>query len=509
MARNRIIYASQSVWVNGDVLYRVQSLGSTTTFTSEDIFQLGTLDIIDVVDDVPAVAVTLNTNDFGDTMTLAVLAQIAPAKRTMSATCDTDNANLIAGATLLHGIALSDFAVVCGNLPGVTLWAPVQSECDLGTLADNIDQTLFLDEVYVNSLELSYTTGANATENYGAETDNKMWLLNNGKFVNFDAYTVVSGIDYVDLTLSGTNEIAELSAGIGFLRKSEDGSPGVTVYETSTSNTTNIKIVEGSSAHADHFIYHDEGSYHRVFYPTGTLKPSEGDRIEAIYSADGYGSGSSNKYFEALVDDDRPDDLGAVRQGQIEIYISDGGVYENAWRLTGCTISADLTREPLAELGHLGPYDRPLTLPIPITVTVDSTAGDLENWAQFAGKDKDVDDQMILADLMNKDDLCLVIKIFEQTDEEAGGTGTNRSILAASGKYFLDGVLDTYTAIGDTEYALKTIVVKHLKITDEGASLDMGANMTQTFGFRSTNDLYVIKGDISTVDPDDIARRAV
>jgi len=52
MARNRIIYASQSVWVNGDVLYRVQSLGTTTTFTSEDIFQLGSLDIVDVVDDV-------------------------------------------------------------------------------------------------------------------------------------------------------------------------------------------------------------------------------------------------------------------------------------------------------------------------------------------------------------------------------------------------------------------------------------------------------------------------
>ncbi len=52
MARNRIIYASQSVWANGEVLYRVQSFGSTTTFTSEDIFELGSLDIVDVVDDV-------------------------------------------------------------------------------------------------------------------------------------------------------------------------------------------------------------------------------------------------------------------------------------------------------------------------------------------------------------------------------------------------------------------------------------------------------------------------
>lgn len=45
MARNRIIYGSQSVWVNGHVLYRVQTLGSTTTFTSEDVFELGHLDI--------------------------------------------------------------------------------------------------------------------------------------------------------------------------------------------------------------------------------------------------------------------------------------------------------------------------------------------------------------------------------------------------------------------------------------------------------------------------------
>jgi len=51
MARNRIIYASQSVWINGEVLYRVQSLGTTTSFTSEDIFELGQLDIIDVVDE--------------------------------------------------------------------------------------------------------------------------------------------------------------------------------------------------------------------------------------------------------------------------------------------------------------------------------------------------------------------------------------------------------------------------------------------------------------------------
>jgi len=525
MARNRIIYASQSVWCNGEVLYRVQSLGSTTTFTSEDIFELGHLDIVDVVDDVPAVAVTLNTNDFGDVRTLAVLAQLHPDKRVMDASATSDTGNLVVvdgpdftpTATFLHGVALADFAVVCGNLPGVSLWAPVQDECSLGTLDNNIDQTLFLDELYINSLEFGYTTGANATENYGAETDVKCWFLNAGKFVNYDDFDSISaatitGTGYLVLTLASGNDVASLTmADPGFVRKTEDGAPGITWYDESANEVMNVEVSAGVAAASGMFIYHDTGSEHRLYFPTEWDETYAGDRIEAIYSANGYGTGTSNKYFDTLDDANRPDMLGAIRQGQVEIYIVDpanpGAGFENAWRLTGCTITSDLTREALAELGHLGPYDRPLTLPIPITVTVDSTAGDLENWAKFAGQkagfDADSIDDLCLADLMGEEDLKLVVKIFAQTDEEANGTGANRVVAAGSPlvgqSYWSDGVMDgPYTGSGsEQEMPLKTIVVEHLKITDEGATLDMGANMTQTFGFRSTNDLYVIKGDIS------------
>jgi hypothetical protein len=206
-----------------------------------------------------------------------------------------------------------------------------------------------------------------------------------------------------------------------------------------------------------------------------------------------------------MSDVNRPDMIGALRQGQVEVMIVDpnaGSAYEIAWRLTGCTITADLTREALAELGHLGPYDRPLTLPIPITVTVDSTAGDLENWAKVAGKLSAYEGVTLhdlnLGDLMAEEDLKLVVMVYAQTDEEAGGSGAGRTVSPDSPlvgqHYWNNGTEGTYTGSGEQEYPLKTIIVEHLKVTDEGATLDMGANMTQTFGFRSTNDLYVVKG---------------
>jgi hypothetical protein len=536
MARNRIIYASQSVWCNGEVLYRVQSLGSTTTFTSEDIFEIGHLDIIDVVDDVPAVAVTLNTNDFGDVRTLAILAQVATAKLEMDADAIDSNANLVVvsgtnlteTSTFYHGVGLPDFAITCGNLPGVSLWAPVQDECSLGTLADNIDQTMWMDEVYINSLEFSYTTGANATENYGAETDQKMWLLNDGRFVNYESFTLASGTLTVELAGVATDgkTVATLSDGsLAFLRKASDGNSGLSVYDSTASTKTNYPLLATAAVTnaATQAAYNVNGT---ITLPTDvTGEDTTGDLVEVIYAADGYSTTAVQSYFDVLDTVDRPDTVGALRQGQVEVYLIDPDeTYLDwseavGWRFTSATLSADLTREALAELGHLGPFDRPLTLPIPITVTMDTTAGDLEHWARFAGKLTEYEagtlDEIDLADLFGKENMIMVIKVYAQTDEEAGGVGADRKVLGADNtlngqNYFDGGIEGTYdysdgTARGAVspedgaayERPLKTVIVEHLKITDEAYTLDVGANATQTFGFRSTNDMYVIKGELT------------
>jgi len=468
-----------------------------------------------VVDDVPAVAVTLNTNDFGDPKTMAILAQVAEAKLDMNATADNTNANLVVvsgtqlveTSTYLHGASLADFAVVCGSLPGVSIWAPVQSECDLGTLSDNIDQTLFMDGVFVNSLEFGYTTGANATENYGAETDNKTWLLNDGRFVNWEEF---SGTE-VNAAVSGTVTLEEtavvMTDGVpGFLRTDTNGARAVTFYDSSEDTMVNYEVEAGTVAVASNFVFKEATD--TLYAPTDLMPMEAGDKVFVLYASDAYADTAGNSYFDALSDASRPEGIGAVRQGQVEIYIvsNTDESYTNAWRLTGCTITSDLTREPLAELGHLAPYDRPLTVPIPITVTIDTTAGDLEHWARFSDRYDDFSTMtdIDLADLMVEEDLKLVVKVFYQTDEEAGGTGSSRKILDGSELdnewYFNDGTYAQYTPTAGNpvqEYALKTIVVEHLKMTDEAYTIDMGTNATQTFGFRSTNDLYVVKGDLS------------
>jgi hypothetical protein len=385
---------------------------------------------------VPAVAVTLNTNDFGDVRTLAILAQVAAGeKRDMLLAPTSSGANLAvvnsAGTETgdyYHGVGLPDFAITCGNLTGVSLWAPVQDECSLGTLADNIDQTMWMDEVYINSLEFSYTTGANATENYGAETDQKMWLLNDGRFVNYEEFTLASGTTTVSLDGVVTDglTIATLSDGdMAFLRKSAGGAPALTHFDVSAYEATNYEIVVGAATAM-------QAGYAAgvITLPTSvTAEDTTGDRVEVIYAADGYSTTAQQSYFDILDTTDRPDTVGALRQGQVEVYIidpDDSGLTSwadaIAWRLTSATITADLTREALSELGHLGPYDRPLTLPIPITVTLDTTAGDLEHWARFAGKyDQFVAgtlDEIDLADLFGNENMILVVKVYAQTDEE-------------------------------------------------------------------------------------------
>jgi hypothetical protein len=179
------------------------------------------------------------------------------------------------------------------------------------------------------------------------------------------------------------------------------------------------------------------------------------------------------------------------------------GDYDLTLRLQTVTITADLAREQLKELGHLNPYARPLTVPIKFTVAVETTASDLETYAKFAGKAGEFKSGTLtdldIIDLLAKQNLAIVAMIYQQTDQEAGGTGSDRKALSADmfgDEYFVNGVRYVYNQVDGSlrEYPLKTVIAKDLRITDEATNTPITGNATQTFSFRGTNDVTVIRG---------------
>lgn len=70
---NRIKAASMTVYANDTQLDRVQTFGSTARLDSEDIKEIGNLDVVEVVDNVPTVDITLDANQYGSMKTLRKL----------------------------------------------------------------------------------------------------------------------------------------------------------------------------------------------------------------------------------------------------------------------------------------------------------------------------------------------------------------------------------------------------------------------------------------------------
>lgn len=525
MARNRIIYASQSVIVNGDFMYRVQTLGSTTTFNSTDLFELGQQDVIDVVDDVPTVAVTLDTNDWGTIRTAAALASVDTTNFNITANGANGTLTSVSGVTNInyyHGVGLSYYGVTGAEFD---LWAPVQSESALGTANDTIDQSLFMSRCFATGITANYTVGGEATENYTAETDNKTWFLNDGRFISQEQWDITGVITTVTLgLLAGTNTVQTLSDNnLAFLYTDPDtGRRSIKHLVDADSSIAYYEVVDGAATVTDAGF---NSTTNVLTLPTG-VTTANGDTLLVRYAADAYadatGDSDSQKsnYFTAATDANTGGDhtnVGGLRQGQIEIYLIDPDVltiaddYSLALRLQTVGINANMSREALSELGHLKPYDRPVTFPIEINTTVETTAGDLETFAKFAGKEVEFDANTLfdltIDHLLQKDNLILVVQLFNQTDVEAGGLGIDRKVLTTDMEgrdYQVAGAVSTYATVNPTsperEYPVKTIIVPGLKATSEGMTLDQGSNATQSFAFRSTNKLFFVKGFVPLSD---------
>lgn len=329
--RNRIIYASQSVHAEGRILYRVQTLGSSTTFNTQDIFELGQLNLTDIVDDSPEVQVTLEGLDYGSIYTMATLAKIpvsnlhhnirqsdgttffgtvsgslevsegdltASGFTGLPANSGTGLANIVvrdeAGGSAIryyHGVQLVDFGRDCGISKGADIWSPIQAECSLGTANDDIEFTKLLKDVFINQIEFNYQSSDTSSENYQGETEQKQWLLNSARFLSWEEWQVGSlanqisisafaAKDTLNLSLATPSVVATLEdTNLAFLKKDLAGRPSVLFTFAKgggLTNATSIAIPVFSlnacipSNVLQYFLY-DSSDNSLAFYSNGIL----------------------------------------------------------------------------------------------------------------------------------------------------------------------------------------------------------------------------------------------
>lgn len=422
--RNRIIYASQSVHAEGRVLYRVSTFGSTTTFNTTDLFELGQLNLTDVVDDSPDVEATIEGNDYGSIYSMATLFKVPTNNLhhnirqsdgvsffdTVSSFGDVSNGDLTESAyaglpaasgtgianivikdgpggsplRYYHGVQLIDAARECGVEKGVDIWSPIQTECALGTADNEIEFTKLLKDVFINRVEFNYQSADMSNENYTGETEQKQWLLNSARFLSWEEWRVGSLSEYVDATAFGAktelqlslplaNNVATLSDGtVAFLKNDSNGRPAilftfvsggglsfpeskaVAVYDKSECQPTSLVEYFLYDSATNKLEYYENGLSSALsnVLPAGRSAFINGDKLFVFYAADAYAeeigsasrpAGADSSYIDAKyfapVGTEDVEDIGGVRQGQVEAYLVDPDLVVTS-ELTGATIGA-------------------------------------------------------------------------------------------------------------------------------------------------------------------------
>lgn len=501
----RVRYSGTAPFIDDTQANRVQALGSSSRLTTDDVKELGTLNIVEVVDDVPQVDVSIDTNENGTNETMALLGnsgygcQVVATPVSGSATSIgsltlTVNSGryyakgqsvLFEGTTVTAtstgnqqvylqpttstdsvgnkvGIAVSGSApagsIIIANvtpsggqvtqagiydarsfqgisantfeLTSADMYVPIVQSGD--GLSGAIARTMYMENVFINNIDLSYATSGVATASYKAETDNKRWFLNSASQMIVD-------------------EIKTTTATALVLTQ--------TPFQLANSNFT-LKVTKNG-------VKLTEGTDYTVNAGTKTLTltsaPSTGDLVKVRYVT----SGTAGKFFSPvpLIQNPHPTLAGGLKQGNIEIYLTDSnGVPDVNYftRIQSARISVPLQREALAQLGTMFPYNRPLSLPVNVSVSLEMTDSDLEAMARFSGyTNLSLANEIALTDLVKNKGV--LIKIYRETD-------VVRAKLPAG---------------HPSKFAVKSIYIPLLIPQNESWDVKVDSDATQSFDFQA------------------------
>jgi hypothetical protein len=492
---SRVRYSGIAPYIDDTQANRVQALGSSSRLTTEDMKELGTLNIVEIVDDVPQVDVSIDQNENGTNDLLGLFSnkgygcnvvavpsgsaigtsqvKVRPgsyyagsgvgnriifegADLTISGT-DTQYVYLqpnVTGTKVAYGTSVPTGAIQIATLAGLAVSGGTITQADI-TDGRPFKQIKEID------FELAKVDVFVPVKQSGSGDAVKRTMYMERVFVNnVDFSFQVNGVATASYRLETDNKrwfLNDASQIIVDEYKATAGQTSFTLSQTpfslANSNKTLSVVKNGSSL--------KEGTDFSVSGTTLSLATgaTAGDLLKVRYT-----SATGGDFFAPVpaTENPHPELAGGLKQGQIELYLTDN-LNERVFRIQSARIGLPLSREQLGELGSLFPYDRPMQLPVNTSVSLELRDSDLELMARLAGKNVDTATEISLDDLVKN--LGLVVKLYRETD-------IKRAKLPAG---------------HPDKYAIKTFKVNNLIPQSENWDVRVDSDATQSFEFLAHN----------------------
>jgi hypothetical protein len=394
----RATYRGVGLFANGKQLNRVTAFGATGTLSKEEVFELGNPDIIEIVEDSPEVSMTIDANEYGSLDTIKHLAGLDEIP--------------------VEGIKFSE-VFENANVP---IWNYVKENANTETV-----YTQLMTGAVLTNYSANFSTDGNSTESFSLTADNKTWLLNEGRHV------VLAKLGYTQdkWTWGGGGSLFTIEKVMSVSHGGRILSANEYVNDT-TLPSTNIAItIDGSK---------------------------QSDKVYAVFA--GEYTGKEDEFIPSEPSPTTHKDT-IKRRGHIEVYLYNEEEEIKVTPAQSVSIDASLNREDIPALGYKRFYDRPLSLPIDVTASIDVIFRDLELFAKLCSKDDETATSLSLDDFRN--DLGLKVTIFDRTDVDGEQT------------------------------PVKILEIPRIIPSDEAWNISLDGQATQTFSFRGM-ELIVKKG---------------
>jgi len=413
----KVRYSGVGVYACQFLLSRVQSVSMDTDLSEEEVRELTNDEVREYVSQTPSVTVNIETNEYGSCRNLRALLTITGA-----AASDIINVSAIDGPSVDIGVMVEE---------------------------DNVlTRTAIMNECYLSSIGWNFDVGGMATETFTLETDNKTWYLND--------YAEAYSYNGVNFNSGGECTATSCMIDISFTL-TEDVYLPVKQYVDGIAVTGVLTMADGNAV---------LGGLTKISWAAETAIAS-GTRYRTIIC----NTGTTNT---TIPDAPSTSTIGGITRGMIDINLAiSGNSFDdfgsegttNLLRVQSCGIDVDLSREALQELGHHRVFDRSLTLPVPVNITFNTLANDLEEWAKFTDLDWSTDGTTV-GNSLGIDSFAktaaICVRIFDAKDTEA------------------------------TRNLKKAIMASGIQITAESFGVDVGGNATQDFTAKGSN--FLVSG---------------